>query len=48
MIGFSTLIFSVALTGINKEYIEAARMDRANGFRLYGALSCRCRQRFCL
>lgn len=34
MIGFSTLIFSAALTGINKEYIEAARMDRANGFQV--------------
>ncbi|WP_135557227.1 carbohydrate ABC transporter permease [Paenibacillus cymbidii] len=30
LIGFSTLIFSAALTGMNKEYIEAAKMDRAN------------------
>lgn len=30
LVGFATLIFSAALTGINKEYIEAARMDRAN------------------
>ncbi|MCZ8513760.1 sugar ABC transporter permease [Paenibacillus filicis] len=30
LIGFSTLIFSAALTGINKEYIEAAKIDRAN------------------
>jgi len=30
LVGFATLIFSAALTGINKEYIEAARMDQAN------------------
>lgn len=34
LIGFSTLIFSAAMTGINKEYIEAARMDRANRFQI--------------
>lgn len=30
LIGFSTLIISAALAGINKEYIEAAQIDRAN------------------
>jgi multiple sugar transport system permease protein len=30
MIGFSTLIFSSALTGINREYYEAAAVDRAS------------------
>ncbi|MHA6482384.1 carbohydrate ABC transporter permease [Paenibacillus sp. strain BS8-2] len=34
LIGFSTLIFSAALTGINKEYIEAAKIDRANWFQI--------------
>lgn len=34
LIGFSTLIFSAALTGINKEYIEAAKMDRANRWQI--------------
>jgi len=34
LIGFSTLIFSAALTGLNKEYIEAAKMDRANRFQI--------------
>lgn len=34
LIGFSTLIFSAAITGINKEYIEAARIDRANRFQI--------------
>ncbi|MGO4537684.1 carbohydrate ABC transporter permease [Paenibacillus sp. 2TAB19] len=34
LIGFSTLIFSAAMTGINKEYIEAAKIDRANGFQI--------------
>jgi multiple sugar transport system permease protein len=30
MIGFSTLIFSSALTGINRDYYEAAAVDRAS------------------
>lgn len=34
LIGFSTLIFSAAMTGINKEYIEAARIDRANKWQI--------------
>lgn len=34
LIGFSTLIFSAAMTGINKEYIEAAKIDRANRFQI--------------
>jgi multiple sugar transport system permease protein len=34
LIGFSTLIFSAAMTGINKEYIEAARMDRAGSWQI--------------
>jgi multiple sugar transport system permease protein len=34
LIGFSTLIFSAAMTGINKEYIEAAKIDRANWFQI--------------
>jgi len=34
LIGFSTLLFSAALTGINKEYIEAARMDRASRWQI--------------
>lgn len=34
LIGFSTLIFSAAMTNINKEYIEAARMDRANRWQI--------------
>ena len=35
LIGFATLIFSAALTGINKEYVEAARMDRANPWQIF-------------
>lgn len=34
LIGFSTLIFSAALTGINKEYYEAAKIDRANRWQI--------------
>lgn len=34
LIGFSTLIFSAALSGLNKEYIEAARMDRAGRWQI--------------
>ncbi|MBB6730612.1 carbohydrate ABC transporter permease [Cohnella zeiphila] len=34
LIGFSTLIFSAAMTNINKEYFEAARMDRANRWQI--------------
>ncbi|MBB6671666.1 sugar ABC transporter permease [Cohnella nanjingensis] len=34
LIGFSTLIFSAAMTGINKEYLEAARMDQANRWQI--------------
>jgi multiple sugar transport system permease protein len=34
LIGFSTLIFSAALSGMNKEYIEAARMDRAGRWQI--------------
>jgi multiple sugar transport system permease protein len=34
LIGFSTLIFSAAMTGINKEYVEAAQMDRANRWQI--------------
>lgn len=34
MLGFSTLIFSSALTGINKDYIEAATMDRASRWQI--------------
>lgn len=34
LIGFSTLIFSAALSGMNKEYVEAARMDRANRWQI--------------
>ncbi|WP_309121583.1 sugar ABC transporter permease [Paenibacillus sp.] len=34
LIGFSTLIFSAALAGINKEYVEAARMDRAGPWQI--------------
>ena len=34
LIGFSTLIFSAAMPGINKEYIEAARMDRAGRWQI--------------
>ncbi|MFD2702135.1 carbohydrate ABC transporter permease [Paenibacillus shunpengii] len=34
LIGFSTLIFSAALTGINKEYYEAARIDRASRWQM--------------
>lgn len=30
LLGFSTLIFSAALTQINREYVEAAMMDRAS------------------
>ncbi|WP_162551237.1 carbohydrate ABC transporter permease [Paenibacillus tepidiphilus] len=34
LIGFSTLIFSAAITGINKEYYEAARIDRASWWQI--------------
>jgi multiple sugar transport system permease protein len=34
LIGFSTLLFSAALTGINKEYVEAARMDQASRWQI--------------
>ncbi|RTE05445.1 carbohydrate ABC transporter permease [Paenibacillus whitsoniae] len=34
LIGFSTLIFSAALSGLNKEYVEAARMDRASRWQI--------------
>lgn len=34
LIGFSTLLFSAALTGINKEYVEAAMMDRASRWQI--------------
>ncbi|KRF42834.1 carbohydrate ABC transporter permease [Paenibacillus sp. Soil787] len=34
LIGFSTLIFSAALSGLNKEYIEAARIDRAGRWQI--------------
>ncbi|MGE7225594.1 carbohydrate ABC transporter permease [Paenibacillus sp. PDC88] len=34
LIGFSTLIFSAALTGVNKEYYEAAKIDRANRWQI--------------
>ncbi|GAK39599.1 sugar ABC transporter permease [Paenibacillus urinalis] len=34
LIGFSTLIFSAALTGINKEYYEAAKIDRASRWQM--------------
>ncbi|QAY67229.1 carbohydrate ABC transporter permease [Paenibacillus protaetiae] len=34
LIGFSTLIFSAAMTGINREYVEAARIDRASRFQI--------------
>lgn len=32
MVGFSTLLMSAALTGVNVEYYEAARLDGANAF----------------
>lgn len=35
MIGFSTLMFSSALTGINREYYEAAAIDGAGRFRTF-------------
>jgi multiple sugar transport system permease protein len=34
MIGFSTLIFSAALTGISKDYYEAAMIDRASRWQI--------------
>lgn len=34
LLSFSTLIFSAAMTGINKDYIEAARIDRANRWQI--------------
>lgn len=34
LVGFSTLLFSAALTGINKDYIEAAMMDRASRWQI--------------
>lgn len=35
MIGFSTLMFSSALTGIDTQYYEAARLDGASGLRRF-------------
>ncbi|THF74723.1 carbohydrate ABC transporter permease [Cohnella fermenti] len=34
LIGFSTLIFSAAMTGINREYYEAAKIDRASRWQI--------------
>lgn len=35
MVGFSTIFFSAALTSINSEYYEAARLDGANSFQRF-------------
>lgn len=35
MVGFSTIMFSAALTSINQEYYEAASLDGAGRFRLF-------------
>lgn len=35
MMGFSTLLMSAALTGINGEYYEAAKLDGANAFQRF-------------
>lgn len=39
MIGFSTIMFSAALTSINKEYYEAAAMDGAGRFMLFSKIT---------
>ena len=39
MIGFSTLMFSAALTGINRSYYEAARLDGASSFRQFTSIT---------
>ena len=35
MLGFSTILFSAALTGVNTQYYEAARLDGAGAFRQF-------------
>lgn len=39
MIGFSTLMFSAALTGINRDYFEAARLDGASKLRQFTTIT---------